>query len=36
LFVGGLAWSTSDASLRSAFDKYGQIVDGMYTCTWCV
>ena len=28
LFVGGLSWSTSDSSLRSAFEKYGQVSDG--------
>jgi len=26
LFVGGLAWATSDESLKKAFEKFGQIV----------
>jgi RNA recognition motif-containing protein len=25
LFVGGLAWSTTDDSLREAFSKYGEV-----------
>lgn len=25
LFVGGLSWSTNDAGLRSAFERYGDI-----------
>jgi len=27
LFVGGLAWATDDASLRSAFEQYGEVTD---------
>ena len=27
LFVGGLAWKTSDEMLRGAFDKFGEIVE---------
>jgi len=27
LFVGGLAWATDDASLASAFNAYGEIVE---------
>jgi cold-inducible RNA-binding protein len=27
LFVGGLAWETSDASLGDAFRQYGQVVE---------
>ncbi|KAK9919751.1 hypothetical protein M0R45_028330 [Rubus argutus] len=26
-FIGGLAWSTSDRSLKEAFDKYGKLVE---------
>ncbi|CAN8266421.1 unnamed protein product [Cochlearia groenlandica] len=26
-FIGGLAWSTSDRSLRDAFDKYGHLLE---------
>ena len=29
LFIGGLAWATTDESLRSAFEKYGQIEDAI-------
>lgn len=25
LFVGGLSWSTNDAGLRSAFERYGDV-----------
>jgi hypothetical protein len=27
LFVGGLSWSTVDASLRAAFEKFGAVTD---------
>jgi RNA recognition motif-containing protein len=27
IFVGGLSWNTSDASLRQAFGEYGDIVE---------
>lgn len=27
LFVGGLSWGTTDDALRSAFEKYGEIVE---------
>ena len=27
LFVGGLAWKTTDDTLRAAFEKYGQVTD---------
>jgi RNA recognition motif-containing protein len=27
LFVGGLAWETSDASLNGAFSQYGEVVE---------
>lgn len=27
LFVGGLAWKTTDDALRGAFDKFGEIVE---------
>ena len=27
LFVGGLAWATTDASLRSAFEQYGPVAE---------
>jgi cold-inducible RNA-binding protein len=27
LFVGGLAWATTDESLRGAFDRFGHVVD---------
>jgi heterogeneous nuclear ribonucleoprotein A1/A3 len=27
LFVGGLSWNTDDASLRAAFEPFGQIVE---------
>ena len=27
LFVGGLAWATSDESLRAAFEAYGEVTD---------
>ena len=27
LFVGGLAWTTDDASLRSAFERFGTLTD---------
>ena len=27
LFVGGLAWKTSDEMLRGAFEKFGEIVE---------
>jgi RNA recognition motif-containing protein len=30
LFVGGLAWETTDASLREAFERYGRIEEGQY------
>lgn len=26
-FIGGLAWSTSDRSLKDAFDKFGKLVE---------
>jgi RNA recognition motif-containing protein len=26
LFVGGLAWSTTDDGLRDAFSKYGEVI----------
>lgn len=29
LFIGGLAWATTDESLRSAFEKYGDIDDAV-------
>lgn len=27
IFVGGLAWATSDAGLREAFDEFGGVVE---------
>ena len=27
LFVGGLSWNTEDASLRAAFERYGEVSD---------
>ncbi|MCA9611083.1 MAG: RNA-binding protein, partial [Myxococcales bacterium] len=27
LFVGGLAWATTDESLRAAFEPYGEVAD---------
>jgi len=27
LFIGGLAWATTDESLRAAFEEFGEIVD---------
>ena len=27
LFVGGLAWATTDASLRAAFSQCGEVID---------
>ncbi len=27
LFVGGLSWNTTDDSLRSAFERFGAVVD---------
>ncbi len=27
IFVGGLSWDTSDASLRQAFEAYGSVVE---------
>lgn len=27
LFVGGLAWATTDASLRAAFSQFGEVID---------
>jgi RNA recognition motif-containing protein len=27
LFVGGLSWDTSDASLNQAFSRYGSVTD---------
>ena len=27
LFVGGLAWATDDAGLRSAFEEFGEVTD---------
>lgn len=27
LFVGSLAWATSDNSLRGAFEQFGEVVD---------
>ena len=27
LFVGGLAWATTDASLKAAFEPFGEVVD---------
>ncbi|MFN3202720.1 MAG: RNA recognition motif domain-containing protein [Bradymonadia bacterium] len=27
LFVGGLAWATSDESLREAFEQFGEVAD---------
>jgi len=27
LFVGGLSWDTTDASLRSAFEEYGEVTE---------
>ena len=27
LFVGGLAWATTDASLRTAFENFGEVTD---------
>ena len=27
LFVGGLSWDTNDASLRTAFSEYGEVVE---------
>lgn len=27
LFVGGLSWSTGDASLRAAFEQFGEVTD---------
>ncbi|GAA0148303.1 hypothetical protein LIER_36695 [Lithospermum erythrorhizon] len=29
VFVGGLAWSTDDTSLREAFSNYGDVAEGM-------
>ena len=29
LFVGGLAWATDDASLRSSFETFGDISDAV-------
>jgi len=29
LFVGGLAWETTDAGLRQAFEQYGSIVEAV-------
>jgi RNA recognition motif-containing protein len=29
LFVGGLSWNTTDASLRSAFESYGPVSDAV-------
>ncbi len=27
LFIGGLSWDTTDATLRAAFEPFGQVVD---------
>ena len=27
LFVGGVSWSTTDASLRTAFETHGEVLD---------
>lgn len=27
LFVGGLSWGTTDEDLRSAFERFGEVVD---------
>lgn len=32
LFVGGLAWATTDDSLREAFQTYGNIVEAKVIC----
>ncbi|KAJ5155328.1 hypothetical protein N7492_008131 [Penicillium capsulatum] len=29
LFVGGLAWATTDDSLRDAFSEFGQVLDAV-------
>lgn len=32
LFVGGLAWATTDASLRAAFEAYGTVIEAKVIC----
>jgi len=32
LFVGGLAWATTDESLRKAFEEYGLIAEAKVVC----
>lgn len=29
LFIGGLAWSTTDGSLRSKFEQYGEVTEAV-------
>ncbi len=29
LFVGGLAWATNDATLRAAFEEYGELEEAV-------
>ncbi|MCA9630875.1 MAG: RNA-binding protein, partial [Myxococcales bacterium] len=29
LFVGGLSWSTDEASLRSAFERFGEVQEAV-------
>ncbi|RZC68926.1 hypothetical protein C5167_032032 [Papaver somniferum] len=33
-FIGGLSWSTSDRGLKSAFEKYGNLVEAKHALTW--
>ncbi|PQQ09189.1 glycine-rich RNA-binding protein RZ1A [Prunus yedoensis var. nudiflora] len=33
-FIGGLAWSTSDRSLKDAFDKFGKLVEAKDDTAW--
>lgn len=34
-FIGGLAWATSDRSLKEAFDKYGKLVEAKVCICFC-
>ena len=29
LFVGGLSWGTTDEGLRQAFERFGEVAEGM-------
>lgn len=35
LSVAGVSYSTDENSLREAFSKYGEVLDGKYSLTQC-